>query len=261
MNQSVPDPSELTALISGLRGGFADDAGPISAQLPRLLNNLRGLLLEDSSRAAAATRLLTPSVIAGFLDSAREPFGSLHDSGLLSDPWSAAALRRDEVRNASVLRWFLDPRGDHGCGGAILKNLLRRVATKLADSFPERPSPGCSVSVEQSPDGDRASRVDIQVDDTAFFLVIEVKIDAHEQDRQLERYCAIAAARTGGARPWAVVYLTVGGRPATTAGDLIDRVVAVSWSQVAASLRDAARFLAPIPRFLATSFANHVSNL
>ncbi|MCJ2182181.1 PD-(D/E)XK nuclease family protein [Novosphingobium sp. 1949] len=261
MKPSIPDPSALTALMSGLRGCFAKDESRIAARLPRLLNILRGLALENPYETAADSKPPASAAIANLLDNAREPFGSLDGSGLLSDPWAAAALRRDEVRNASVLRWFLDPRGNHGCGDAILKNLLARVATKLTDSFPEIPSPGCLVSVEQCPDGDRANRVDIQVDDTAFFLVIEVKIDAPDQNRQLERYCAIAAARTGGARPWAVVYLTAGGRPAATAGHLVNRVVALSWSQLGASLREAARALAPIPSFLATSFANHVSNL
>jgi hypothetical protein len=142
-----------------------------------------------------------------------------------------------------------------------MADLLLRVAGTLSDGFPERPSTSCSVSVEECPEGDRASRVDIQADDPAFFLVVEVKIDASEQPDQVARYCEIAAARAANTRPWALVFLTVDGRPPTTAGPWADRVVSVSWAQLAGSLRRTARSLAPIPSFLATSFANHISSL
>jgi PD-(D/E)XK nuclease superfamily len=96
-----------------------------------------------------------------------------------------------------VLRWFLDTNGDHGCGDALLTYVLGRVGSKLDDRFPAKPSTRCTVVVEECPDGDRASRVNVQADDPGFFLVIEVKIDAPEQPRQLERYCDIASARAG----------------------------------------------------------------
>jgi PD-(D/E)XK nuclease superfamily len=142
-----------------------------------------------------------------------------------------------------------------------LADLLGRIGRSLPGGFPNRPSANCLLSVEECPDGDRASRVDIQADDPAFYLVIEIKIDASEQPGQVARYCDLAAARAANVRPWAVVFLTIDGRPPATAGDWADRVVAVSWTQVAASLRQTARRAAPVPHFLAASFATHISNL
>lgn len=170
------------------------------------------------------------------------------------------------MKNASVLAWFLDPKGGHGCSDLLLVELLKLVANQLPSGFPDRPSRHCVISREECPDGFNASRVDIQIDDRAFFIIVEVKIDAQEQPEQLERYCRIALERACG-RPWGVVLLTPGGNPGKTAGDQSDHVVSIAWSTLAASLRRSAGRLSPdsgvsaaIPRFLANTFAAHISN-
>ena len=95
-------------------------------------------------------------------------------AGFLCDPWAVASLKRNEVRNSAVLAWWLDPRGSHGLGPALLTELLQLMHWDCPIS------PSCRVRVESHPDGDRSNRVDIEVDDPAFFLIIEVKIDALE---------------------------------------------------------------------------------
>jgi hypothetical protein len=192
-------------------------------------------------------------------DEIRDAIPAVRGSGVLSTPWAAAMLRRDEVRTASVLSWFLSPRGNHGCGDALLREVLAHIRQKLGGDFPAIPSQHCFVSVEECPDGDRSSRIDIQIDDPEYFLVIEVKIDAPEQDDQIDRYCDVAAFRTGGIRPWCVVFLTTDGRQPKTGNN--ERVVVISWSQIAKFLRAATRSCKPIPRLLSSSFADHVFNL
>jgi hypothetical protein len=257
----MPDPDALAEMISSLRDCFSDPASRLADDLPNLFDALRGISLIDAVHTAP-TQVHTPAVGAmiDFLDSMRSPLQGVDASGLLSDPWAASALRRDEVRNASVLRWFLDPRAGHGCADTLLADLLEQANKIAPRDFPSRPSSACTVSVEECPDGDRASRVDIQVNDPRFFLVIEVKLDAQEQPGQLARYCEIAAGRATAARPWAVIFLTLSGRTPSTAGNWADRVISISWKQIARSLRKAARDMPPVPRFMASSFATHISN-
>ena len=171
------------------------------------------------------------------------------------------------MKNASVLAWLLDPKGGHGCSDLLLVDLLKLLANHLPNGFPDRPSRHCIITPEECPDGSNASRVDIQIDDQRFFIVVEVKIGAHEQPGQLERYCRIGFERACG-RPWGVVLVTPGGNPSKTAGDQSDHVVSIAWSSLAASLRRIARRRSPdsgvstaaIPRFLANTFAAHISN-
>ncbi|MBB5720193.1 hypothetical protein FHR23_003156 [Stakelama sediminis] len=257
----MPDPDALAEMIGSLRDCFSGPSSRLADDLPNLFHALRGSSLIGAMHTAP-TQVQTPAVGAmiDFLDSMRSPLQGVDASGSLSDPWAASGLRRDEVRNASVLRWFLDPHAGHGCADPLLTDLLEQ-ANKIAPSdFPSRPSSACNVSVEECPDGDRASRVDIQVNDPKFFLVIEVKLDAQEQPGQIARYCEIAAGRATVMRPWAVIFLTLSGRTPSTAGNWADRVISISWKQLARSLRKAARDMAPVPRFLASSFATHISN-
>ena len=249
--------------MDGMRQCFEGNSPLLADDLRVLFDKLRGLSF--CLDAPAHHRIdFAEAEVAGlddFLGRLRTPFESLEMSGLFANPWEPASLRRDEVRNASVLRWFLDPNGGHGCGDHLLAHVLGRVASDVDACFPAKPSLACTVVVEECPDGDRASRVDIQIDDPTFFLVIEVKIGATEQPRQLERYCDIAAARAGSTRPWAVVFLTTDRRATRTAGNHINKVASMSWSELAAALRRASRDTPPVPEFLATSFASHIANL
>lgn len=94
------DPARLLDLFGALRGiGFGEPVKPA----PRM-----GF---GADECTALDRML------GDLQA---PLAAGVAAGLFGNPWAAAALRRDEVRNASVLAWFLDPSGGHGCGDALL---------------------------------------------------------------------------------------------------------------------------------------------
>lgn len=143
----------------------------------------------------------------------------------LCDPWDVACLGRDEVRNSAVLAWLLNPRGSHGLGNITLKALLSTLEplNSLIDT-----GKFCHVRTESNPTGEVANRVDIEIDSENFYLIIEVKINAVEGDKQIERYGEIAEVLSDG-RPWALLLLTLQGDKPKTAGKYFDRVFSMSW--------------------------------
>ncbi|WP_417321265.1 PD-(D/E)XK nuclease family protein [Emcibacter sp.] len=231
----------------------------LSSNLPEFFQNLGECSFDSSKVPGGVVELPSENQLVGLFEDLGElvsdqTLGSVN----FGNPWSIAGLRRDEVRNAAVLKWFLDPRGGHGLHAGLLNSLL----TNIPD-FPLEPSSYCRLAVEDCPDGSRDSRVDIRIDDPGnFFLIIEVKIDAGEQIDQLQRYCQIAEACARDGRPWKVIYLTCTGAVPKTAGIYFDDVVPYSWSKIASHLWDAAKKPKnghEISRFLAKTFAKHIS--
>ncbi len=192
-----------------------------------------------------------------FLQSLEQPLLVAKQSGWLCDPWQVAGLKRDEVRNSRVLSWLLNPRGTHGFGDKLLVALLAEI------KFPMTVSKNCRVQEEQCPDGDQSNRVDIEIDDANFYLIIEVKIGASEQNFQLLRYAGVSARRAGN-RPWGVIYLTAKGKSPTTAGDYMDKVTSISWRRLANILSKTLSENTPtesqarVTALLATSFFRHI---
>lgn len=235
---------------------------PGAHALAALLDDLRACRFPAEGDPAPPRDSVVPSAegLGGFLDAVRAPLAEVRAIG---NPWVVAGLRDDELRNSAVLAWFLDPRGTHGLGDGVLRAVLAHAARTVA--LPPHPSPGCRVAVEDCPDGELHSRVDITIDDPGrFFLGIEVKIKAGEQPRQVERYARLARERACDGRPWAVVFLTPGGRPATTAGEFAPVVVPLAWKDIAAALRRLAAAgrrdgRSAVSLHLATTFASHVS--
>lgn len=108
------------------------------------------------------------------------------------NPWFAAGLRRDEVRNCGVLSWFLNPVANHGQGFRFLHCVAHTC--KLTSN---RPDAGCclplgweaeQVVVRNERWLDTSSRADIQVVGQSFVVQIEAKIGASPDDEQLMRY-------------------------------------------------------------------------
>ncbi|NTU73965.1 PD-(D/E)XK nuclease family protein [Candidatus Roizmanbacteria bacterium] len=211
-----------------------------------------------------------------FLKALGQPLTFAKRAGFFCNPWAIASLKRKEVPNSFVLAWWLNPHGTHGFGDTFLKILLHSIKNELFLGFPQVISPYCRVSVESHPDGNTENRVDIEINDPGFFLIIEVKIDALEGRDQLSRYCQIASKRSKG-RPWAVLYLTPQNPKISraTRDSKIDdinktRVIPISWKQMASLLNTALRSHTDIfqnkqfpelalVNLLARSFANHIN--
>lgn len=180
-----------------------------------------------------------------FLNNLANPMKIAKQAGLLCNPWTVALLKRDEVRNSSVLAWWLSPNESHGFGDKFIAGLLHEVKAKLKLTFEEKNISTCQITTESNPDGDLASRVDIDIDCIDFYMIIEVKIDAPESPGQILRYCELAQARARH-RPWAVLFLTPQGRMPTgnysnDEQGLLKNVLPISWRKTASLLDDTAR--------------------
>lgn len=170
--------------------------------------------------------------LESFANAFAEPFKAYRQSGAMVNVWRAAGLGHDELRNSQVLAWVLDKFGDHGQGSAILERLVALASDQLVGVSPEIVSQNNYwTRLESLPFGDLASRMDIEIESTAFLIFIEVKVRAPETGNQLERYVDLAIKKAG-KNPWFVIFLTPDGRkPADE--KLHNQIVSLSWKQIA----------------------------
>jgi hypothetical protein len=186
---------------------------------------------KSSLPAAKAFSWLTCQSLEEWFCAIEEPLKISRLAAFQCDPWDVAGLGRDEVRNSSVLAWLLNPKGSHGLGNAALTGLLVRLNQHFCGNFPTNYGSFCSVCTESNPDGELTNRVDIEIDSENFYLIIEVKINALERDKQLEDYGNLAQKKAYG-RPWALVFLTPSGNWPDTAGVHESKVLPISWQKI-----------------------------
>lgn len=260
-----PNSSKLFDLLARVRiasepANTLDVASLTPQRISNLLESLRGKVAAVPEEQAQRSLIPNAILLSKLIDNLRKPIADVELSGVLALPFTAALLKKDEVRNAAVLAWFLDRRSRHGLSSRVLEQLLQHVA-KSVPNFPCRISNSCRVNTESTPDGTGENRVDIEIDDPAFYLIIEVKIAAVEQPEQLARYCRIARDRAG-PRPWAVIFLTPKNRLSQTTGQWQDEVVPLTWEETGRMLAEASRdgISGSISSFLAQSFASHIHN-
>lgn len=123
---------------------------------------------------------------------------------------------RSETRHSRLLAELLNPKGSHGQGGVYLKLFYQVFEEELKtcwsknnntfkiDIFAEK----ALVHTEQSNNIDgKQGFIDIVVETNEFAIVIENKIDAGDQDAQLERY---EQSKKG--KNILLIYLTLDGR-------------------------------------------------
>lgn len=187
---------------------------------------------------------------------AAEPIRAAKKQGFTLNVWKAAGLGTKEVRNSPVLKWFLDCRGDHGQGNAILLMLLKLLPTRFHQYQPDN----YSAIDECCPLGNLENRVDIEIDADEFLLFIEIKINATEGQDQLQRYIDIAQAKAKN-RDWLVVYLTRDGTlPESYLNHDSKNLVGMSWSTISKLLYQYAKLADVNNRgaWLAEQFADHI---
>ena len=169
----------------------------------------------DDNVATVKTLLANVSKCLGAVGQSRGKGGSFNVFRLCQ-------IDHYENAHSRILAEFLDPRGMHGMGDTFLALFLRQPV--IADYLKKQGFPkddGCHgwnklgaamvVTEEAFPEG----RCDIAIHWRGWCIVIENKIYAADQARQLERY--IHAVRRTGEKP-IVLYLTLDGHSAGTDG-------------------------------------------
>nr|WP_230975606.1 PD-(D/E)XK nuclease family protein [Acetobacter garciniae] len=152
------------------------------------------------------------------------------EAGLAINIWDVAGLGYNEGRNSAVLAWLLDPRGTHGWGSRVLRDLLHLAHMRHAD-WPnlEDSLNNISVTSECWPMGSVTDRVDIAIDGDDFVLFIEIKIRAQEGEEQLVRYVKAAEAkRQVTNKRWGLVLYLSSAAPV----DPPDEVALINWQDV-----------------------------
>lgn len=104
----------------------------------------------------------------GIKQGEKEPFNVFELCGV----WST------EMRHSAILRELLDPQGMHGFKTKFLEAFFKQIGLELNPN-------GCSVKTEVAYSN---GRMDIVISSGDLALVIENKIYASDQEKQLERY-------------------------------------------------------------------------
>ncbi|MHB8472330.1 MAG: PD-(D/E)XK nuclease family protein [Gammaproteobacteria bacterium] len=256
---------KFQCFLSDWMGALTKSAGTVESQrMPesQFTTRLRGFtqaweqlpLATEPSESARAP--LDPSALEEFIDAFQPALSHLRSTGALANVWGVAGLGRNEVRIAGVLGWFLDCLGDHGQGHHLCEVVLDRIHKNISampdgtkfSSFPTAAhlldSAGRAryrAKTEVCQLGEEESRVDIEINGAWILLFVEVKIDAAEGNKQIERYQR-SVRKNAGDHPWGVVYLTPSGILPDGA-KVLQNTVALAWDDIAHCFRDYAKQL------------------
>lgn len=125
--------------------------------------------------------------------------------------FSILSIERYELKHSALIANLLDPKGSHGCGDAFLRAFFEIALKDLAYPFEDCTPPHSYTEYYTGPiAGDTGGRIDILVKSSRYGLIIENKIYAGDQDKQLTRYDNYGK-ETFGADRYLLVYLTLYG--------------------------------------------------
>jgi len=134
---------------------------------------------------------------------------------------------RHELFHSFFLAWLLDPGMPHGLGDKLLKKTLEHCfpdpdGNKFSSDLLNGAVAKCEVS-------EARSRADIIISASQLHIVIEVKIDARERDRQCEDLFADHAGKEGAK----FIFLTPNGRePKSAPGEIIAEYGTISLKEI-----------------------------
>lgn len=136
--------------------------------------------------------------------------------------FSILSIERYELKHSALIANLLDPKGSHGCGDAFLRAFFEIALKGTAYPFEDCTLPDSYTEYYTGPIvGDTGGRIDILVKSSRYGLkssryglIIENKIYAGDQDKQLTRYDNYGK-KTFGADGYLLVYLTLYGYDAS----------------------------------------------
>ena len=129
--------------------------------------------------------------------------------------FSILSIERYELKHSALIANLLDPKGSHGCGDAFLRAFFEIALKGTAYPFESSTPPQSYTEYYTGPiAGDTGGRIDILIQSSCYGLIIENKIYAGDQDKQLTRYDNYGK-KTFGADGYLLVYLTLFGNEAS----------------------------------------------
>ena len=131
--------------------------------------------------------------------------------------FSILSIERYELKHSALIANLLDPKGSHGCGDAFLRAFFEIALKGTAYPFESNTPPHSYTEYYTGPiAGDTGGRIDILVESKSshYGLIIENKIYAGDQDKQLTRYDNYGK-ETFGADKYLLAYLTLYGYDAS----------------------------------------------
>ena len=129
--------------------------------------------------------------------------------------FSILSIERYELKHSALIANLLDPKGSHGCGDAFLRAFFEIALKERAYPFEDCTHLHSYTEYYTGPiAGDTGGRIDILVKSSHYGLIIENKIYAGDQDKQLTRYDNYGKT-TFGADRYLLVYLTLYGYDAS----------------------------------------------
>ena len=138
-----------------------------------------------------------------------------HRKGENYNLFSILNIERYELKHSALIANLLDPKGSHGCGDAFLRAFFEIALKGTAYPFEDCTLPHSYTEYYTGPiAGDTGGRIDILVKSSHYGLIIENKIYAGDQDKQLTRYDNYGK-ETFGADGYLLVYLTLYGYDAS----------------------------------------------
>lgn len=125
--------------------------------------------------------------------------------------FSILRIEDSELKHSALIANLLAPKGSHGCGDAFLRAFFEIALKGTAYPFESCTLPDSDTEYYTGPiAGDTGGRIDILVKSSRYGLIIENKIYAGDQDKQLTRYDNYGK-ETFGADGYHLVYLTLYG--------------------------------------------------
>ena len=125
------------------------------------------------------------------------------------------SIERYELKHSALIANLLDPKGSHGCDDAFLRAFFEIALKERAYPFEDCTHLHSYTEYYTGPiAGDTGGRIDILVKSSRYGLIIENKIYAGDQDKQLTRYDNYGK-KTLGAGKYLLAYLTLYGYDAS----------------------------------------------
>lgn len=138
-----------------------------------------------------------------------------HRKGENYNLFSILNIERYELKHSALIANLLDPKGSHGCGDAFLRAFFEIALKERAYPFEDCTHLHSYTEYYTGPiAGDTGGRIDILVTSSDYGLIIENKIYAGDQDKQLTRYDNYGK-EIFGADGYLLVYLTLYGYDAS----------------------------------------------